>query len=796
MPTEIDQDNVSILPSPEPEEHLVICVDDDQNFLKSLEFFLPEKINQEGDAQSSQGLSVWYRFLFFDNPLHALDTLKELTEDREIVAMVISDQKMPDMKGTELLAEAKKISHQSIRVLLTGYAGVESAITAINENLLDKYLTKPIEDENDFIVSIRHLLQRFRMQGTIIAQARVIHELYQFSNVLNGIEDFQKTLDSIVSFTEEMLRCQRISIMLDDGGLLRIKASKGIPKEVVDSTSIPIGNRISGEVFQSRKAILVKDLDEVPYLDSQVDVSAQSFISVPILLAGLSSGDHPLGVINITQKEDNLPFTENDLEILTYIANTASIAIHNQINRIQLQMAYVETRTQAAALEYQAMHDALTGLPNRNMLKERMQEAILVGHREKIPFSLLIMDLNHFKEINDTLGHHSGDLLLQQVGRKLQEVVQGMPGADGAPVAPDQDMLVRLGGDEFAVLLPGAGMERSVQVAARIVDAFSHPFNLEGLSLEISMGIGLTLYPDHGEEVNLLIQRADVAMYVAKHSGIGYSIYDSKTDQYNHRRLAMVSGLRQAIEDNQLVLHYQPKVDLVLGRISGVEALVRWQHPQYGFMPPDQFIQLAEQTDLIKPLTLWVLNEALHQCSQLCQDGFEISMAVNLSARNLQDEGFPDQVRELLEKWGVKPELLELEITESTVMANPELAMVILKRLSDMGIQLAIDDFGTGHSSLAYIKLLPVHEIKIDKSFVMSMGVNTNDVMIVNTAIDLGHNLGLSVVAEGIESKEIYDRLTNLGCNVGQGYFMSRPLPASQLMSWIIDSPWGVKRPS
>jgi len=828
-------------------EQLVICVDDDQDFLKSLEFFLPDRINQGEDGQVS------YRFLFFDNPVKALDDLRDLVESREVVAMVISDQKMPCMKGTEFLSEVKKISRQTIRVLFTGYAGVESAIMAINENLLDKYLTKPIEDEHDFILSIRHLLQRFRMQDTIAVQGKVIHELYQFSNILNGIENFQKTLNYIVSFAEEMLGCQRISIMLDEDNVLRIKASKGIPQDVINSTNIPIGARVSGEVFRSKKAILVKNLDEIPYMDGIVEVDAQSFISVPILLAGLTSWDQPIGVINVTQKKDNLPFTENDLEILTYIANTASIAINNQLNRIRLQRAYVETRTQATTLEYQAMHDELTGLPNRNMLKYRMQEAIIQGDRgtggqkdnlyispkgaqdraknpspsgmgkdlgidlsidleyvpisdsstcEKTPFSLLIMDLNHFKEINDTLGHHSGDTLLQQVGRRIGEVLKESADSEAhgtpAPVTPTplatEDMLVRLGGDEFAVLLPGAGLGRAVQVARLILESFRQPFRLEGLSIEVSAGIGLALYPDHGEDTNLLIQRADVAMYLAKNSGSGYTAYDPKTDKYNHRRLSMLSGLRQAIDDNQLVLYYQPKVDLKSGHISGVEALVRWQHPEYGFMPPDQFIQLAEQTDLINLLTLWVLNEALHQCSQLCKNGLEIGMAVNLSARNLQDENFPYQVDELLRKWDVRPDLLELEITESTVMANLELAMVILKHLSDMGVQLAIDDFGTGHSSLAYIKLLPVQEIKIDKSFVMSMGMNTNDAMIVNTAIDLGHNLGLSVVAEGVENKETYDRLTSLGCNVAQGYFMSRPLPASQLVSWIAESPWGLKK--
>lgn len=767
------------LPTPDPVEHLVLCVDDDQNFLKSLEFFLPGKINQDGDSL------VWYRFLFFDTPQAALETLQELANNQEIVAMVISDQKMPTMKGTEFLARVKEISEKSIRVLLTGYAGLESAITAINENLLDKYLTKPIENEHDFILSIRHLLQRFRMQNTIKDQERIIHELYEFSNVLNGIEEFQKTLDYIVSFCGEILGCHRISILLYEGGVLKIKSAKGISKEIINSTSIQVGERISGKVFRIKKAFLAEKLDEIPYFEKLIEANdAQSFISIPLLLVGLTSGEQPLGVINVTQKEGNQLFTVRDLEVLTYIANTASIAIHNQINRAKLERAYVESKTQAAALEYQAKHDALTGLPNRLMLRDHLQKTILEGKNESKPFALLLLDLDQFKEINDTLGHHNGDILLQKIGNILRERLKAT------------DLLVRLGGDEFAILLTGQETEEAIATAVKILEVIKKPLQLEGHWLEISASLGLTIFPEHGEDVNLLIQRADVAMYLAKKSRGGYFVYNPLDDQYDHRRLAMMSGLRQAIENNQLVLYYQPKIDLKTGYVEGVEALVRWQHPSFGVMPPDQFIQLAEQTDLIHPLTFWVLNEALHQCSNWRKEGLEISVAVNLSARNLQDEGLPDKVNELLKRWKVEPWLLKLEITESSVMANPERATIILKHLSDMGVRLAIDDFGTGHSSLAYIKHLPAHEIKIDKSFVMSMSTNLNDTMIVNAAIDLGHNLGLSVVAEGVENKEIFDRLAHLGCNVAQGYFMSRPLPPEELLKKILASPWEFKKTS
>lgn len=756
------------------EQH-VLCIDDDPDFLKSLEFFLPEQIN------SSMSPHYWYRFLFLDNPMEALSTLQELKEGRESVAMLISDQKMPRMKGTEFLEKAKRISPDSIRVLLTGYAGLESAITAINNQLLDKYLTKPIEDEQDFTLSIRHLLQRSQMQKTIAEQNKAIHALYNFSNILNMIEDFQETLDYITSFTKDTLQCERISIMLIKDNLLQISSAEGVPRNIIQATHIPVGERISGEVFRSRKAILAKSLEDIPYLDGTIHSDAQSFISTPILCAGLVSAEQSLGVINVTDKADNLPFTERDLETLTYIANTASIAIHNHLNRIQLQKTYSETKTHAAALAYQMTHDALTDLPNHTLLHDRLQQTLLEEGRKSSPLSLLVLGLGNFKEINDSLGHHSGDILLKEIGERLR-------GISGEP-----DTVARIGSDEFAVLLPAAGAEGAILTAQKILKTIEQPFILEGLTLEVGARIGIALCPDHGEDPDLLIQRADVAQSLAKKDDKDYYIYDPEQDSYNPRRLMILSDLRHAIDNNQLILYYQPKIDLKNGFICGVESLVRWQHPKHGLIPPDQFIQLAEQTGLIKYITLWVVNEALRQCSLWRQDGLELKTAVNLSARNLQDMELPDQIADLLKKWAIPPDLLRLEITESTVMANQRLATEILMHLSDMGIRQAIDDFGTGHSSLAYIKNLPVNEIKIDKSFIKGMGLSKNDTLIVQAAIELGHHLGLTVVAEGVENKESYDLLAQLGCDEAQGYYMSPPIPNTKLMAWLSQSPWGLK---
>jgi EAL domain-containing protein (putative c-di-GMP-specific phosphodiesterase class I) len=312
------------------------------------------------------------------------------------------------------------------------------------------------------------------------------------------------------------------------------------------------------------------------------------------------------------------------------------------------------------------------------------------------------------------------------------------------------------------------------------------------IAVEVSIGIGI--YPDHGSNADSLIQRADVAMYAAKENGRGYLSYSSDLDRHSPRRLALMGELRQAIEKNQLCLYFQPKIEFNTNQVSGTEALVRWQHPEHGFIPPDQFISPAEQTGLITPLTQWVLQETMRKCCSLYEGGNKLKVASNLSVRNLQDPQLPTWVDSALEKFNFQPGYLELEITESAIMVNPTNALKVLSQLSDMGIGLCIDDFGTGYSSLGYLKKLPVGTIKIDKSFVIGMKDNENDQIIVRSIIDLGHNLGLKVVAEGVENEWTWNRLDELGCDSAQGYYMSRPLPLEDLKVWFVESPWGIKK--
>jgi diguanylate cyclase (GGDEF)-like protein len=423
--------------------------------------------------------------------------------------------------------------------------------------------------------------------------------------------------------------------------------------------------------------------------------------------------------------------------------------------------------SQAIAKEHQALHDALTGLPNRELFRDRIDQAIRASRRSGEAAVVMIMDLDHFKEINDTLGHHHGDLLLQEVSRRLQATLR------------DSDTVARLGGDEFGVLLPrAAGSQDATAVAGQLLVALREPFVLEGMRLEIDASIGIALHPVHGEDVEMLNQRADIAMYSAKQGGRGYMIFEPELDRHSPRRLALAGGLRSAINQDQVKLYYQPKADLRTGQIVGVEALARWDHPEFGIVGPSEFVPIAEQTGLITPLTSHVLDVALRQIREWSDSGLELSIAVNLSARSFLDTQLAVEIPRLLARWDVKAEQLELEITESMLMTDPARAEATLARLSQIGLTLSVDDFGTGYSSLANLKRLPVDVIKIDKSFVMEMAVDASDAAIVRSTIDLAHNLGLRVVAEGVESEDAWRHLEALGCDYAQGYFLSRPLPA------------------
>jgi diguanylate cyclase (GGDEF)-like protein/PAS domain S-box-containing protein len=453
-----------------------------------------------------------------------------------------------------------------------------------------------------------------------------------------------------------------------------------------------------------------------------------------------------------------------------------SFAIGMMQDVTQRKEAEAALRSQAALNKHQALHDALTGLANRTLFRDRIDQAVNARRSIDIRAAVLVMDLDGFKEINDSLGHAAGDDLLVELGRRLKAALR------------TSDTVARLGGDEFGVLLPHASLPDDVLHAVeRMQEAIERPIVLQGLSLSLEASIGIAVYPDDGKDVETLLRCADGAMYHAKEEKSGWAFYDSSRIRQDTGRLTLMGELRRALDRRELVLHYQPKAVLADGEVNAVEALLRWNHEVRGLVQPDEFIPVAQESGLIKPLTLYVIDEALRQCRSWQDDGLRLAIAVNLSVRNLVDVDFPQQVAELLARWNVEPSLLEFEITESAMLADPTRTKLILEHLSAMGIRLSIDDFGTGYSSLAYLKRLPVSEIKVDRSFVMNMEQDEDDATIVRSTIDLGRNLGLDVVAEGVENEQVWNRLKALGCTAAQGYYLSRAIPGPELRTWLLE---------
>jgi len=431
-------------------------------------------------------------------------------------------------------------------------------------------------------------------------------------------------------------------------------------------------------------------------------------------------------------------------------------------------------RQHAQTHAWMARHDSLTELPNRALFTERAREAVHAADEAGNAAAVLLVDLDRFKEVNDTLGHHVGDTLLRAVGDRLGAHVTGT-GTVG-----------RLSGDEFAVLLPEVNETAAVaRLAERLLEELRRPVVVDGLTLEIDASIGAAVFPDDARTEGELLQRADVALYQAKLHHDGVVVYRPELDVHTPARLALFGELRRAIEAEQLVLHYQPKVALGHGpghgRVIGVEALVRWEHPERGLLFPGDFVPVAEQTGLIRPMTLHLLDLALRDCRTWRELGLDLSVAVNLSARSLADTELPGHVREMLDRHGLPADALELEITETTAMLDPGRALTVLAGLRALGVLLSVDDYGTGHSSLSYLHQLPVHTLKIDRSFVQTMDRNPHEATIVRSTVDLARSLGLRVVAEGVETEAAWRQLVLLGCDAAQGYWLARPGPAADV---------------
>ena len=508
-----------------------------------------------------------------------------------------------------------------------------------------------------------------------------------------------------------------------------------------------------------------------------IGISICAIVIASIVTAYLHTGEISLASVSDAQRNnvslwllDTMPFVFAfwGQYVSSMIAFEASAMVFDQTS---------ELRAKATSCERQALrgstHDTLTELPNRILLIDRLEQSISASSLGKNRIATIILDIDRFKEINDTLGHNTGDRVIRQIAYSLRKVI------------PEPNTIARLDGNEFAIVLENfEEKEDARKMVQKIKEALHSPMKLEGVRLNIEASFGLTFYPDHGKSAQTLIQRAEVAMYQAKKKNSGIIEYTTALERCNTRRLTLMGELRKAIINNELVVYYQPKIDIKTGIINEVEALVRWKHKTHGLIPPDDFIPMAEQTGVIKQLTLWMLHESLMQCAKWKSEGINLRVAVNLSASDLLDIKFSDTVTRILGSHHMSPENLQLEITESAVMIDAERSLEVLTRLSTLGVRLSVDDFGTGYSSLSYLSKLPVNELKIDKSFVMGMESNSNNTIIVQATIDLGHNLGLEVVAEGTENASDVLKLQRLGCDKAQGYYFSKPLDAKELKTW------------
>jgi diguanylate cyclase (GGDEF)-like protein len=444
-----------------------------------------------------------------------------------------------------------------------------------------------------------------------------------------------------------------------------------------------------------------------------------------------------------------------------------------------MRAVVVRVRRQAAENEHAALHDAVTELPNRILLHDRLQQAVLAAERDHAVAAVVVIDLARFREVNDTLGPHNGDLLLARVGARLNDLMRAT------------DTVGRLGADEFAVVLRSLrDPQAALTVADKALQVLAEPITVQGIEISLEASAGVALCPEHGSDPDRLLQRAESAMALAKRSHTDIELYDDDCDGGSAGRLTLLGELRRATSDGSLVLHYQPQIELASGTVRAVEALVRWNHPERGLVPPADFVPLAEGSGLIRPLTLEVLRQGIEQGARWRGAGLELTVAINLSARNLLDVQLPEAVAAILAEHELPAASLELEVTESTLMSDPLRARGVMARLSGMGITLAIDDFGTGYSSLALLRQLPVDTLKVDRTFVMGMSEHEDDAMIVRSTIGLAHSLGLRTVAEGVETEQVLRELGGLGCDLIQGFHIARPLPAAELERWLSDCRW------
>jgi len=645
-----------------------------------------------------------------------------------------------------------------VRTCMAGAAGCAAAgVLCVGAIDFSYWLAVPM------VLIIGLLMYAFHVYGALRTQHSNVKVLYDFAGELALLPHGQSVVRTVLSRVRELLRAEHAAVYLlnDDS-------------QYVTITSIDSDGRISSREV-SRAELSPVLLESVERTEPLVIQKTEREDEMACFLSTLSARDAVLapltgahavrGVMVISDRLGEFTtFTADDGLLLQTLTSHAAAAFAN--SRLVQQ------------LNYDSLHDSLTGLANRALFQDRAKNVLLSPNMSA---AVLLMDLDRFKEVNDTLGHHHGDLLLQEIASRLSRELR------------TDDLLARLGGDEFAVLMTDLSEDEAVATAERLRVALAKPMRLQGVEMEVAASIGVVHVGegscDTGDkrDATVLLQQADVAMYTAKQHYSGVHVYRDELDGYSPRRLALAGGLRAGIEQGQLTLRFQPQVAASDGTVVGAEALVRWEHPDYGEVSPDDFVSIAEQTGQIRELTRFVLDQALAQCRAWSDAGHPLAVSVNLSVRNLMESDLIEVVNNLLERHGVPGHQLTLEVTESHLMADPARMADVLRALTDLGVRLSIDDFGTGYSSLAYLKQLPVSEVKIDKSFCKGLGGNSEDVAIVEAIIQLAHTLRLDVVAEGVEDAHSQQRLRALRCDTIQGYHIGKPMWAHQFSAWLND---------
>src|SRR4051812_2671214 len=579
--------------------------------------------------------------------------------------------------------------------------------------------------------------------------------LYQFTSGLNQTSTTDHRIRDILTRTRGMLRAETAGLLLlgsdSEPAMLRwIHDDESLHTEryLERQTDWPFHQVINaGDVVVISRT--TRSAEEQEFLGSR---DFRDAAIAPLLLDG-----QVRGAIFVADREgDVASFTDDDGRLFQTVAAQVSSVLDNSrlLDR----------------LTHDSLHDALTGLANRQCFQTRLRTALSAPRPDA---AVMLTDLDRFKEINDTLGHHHGDLLIREIAARIAET------------APAIATVARLGGDEFAVLVPGINQDGAVALARRIREAIKEPCTLDGVSVEVDASIGISVSPSHGTDDSVLLKRADMAMYAAKSAHTGVELYDRERDEYSPRRLALASRLRSAIENGEMILHYQPQTLAATGQVVGAEALIRWQHPEYGLVPPMEFVPIAEQSGAISQLTQWVLETAVRQLAEWRSLGLRIGVSVNASMRNLLDPAMAERLTELMAHYDIPEGTLTIEITESHLMSDPGRTLPLLHRLAAHGVRLSVDDFGTGYSSLSYLNDLPVHEVKIDKSFILVDGESRSNDPIVRAIVSMSHHLGLETVAEGVEDASAERALAALGCTRLQGYYIARPMPAEDFTRWM-----------